>query len=184
MRSLISVTSLFPDGELDVVYRLQKFKQNSRHLYCSYQLDSNFQLFIFCWLDLKNLLTVAAIHFFNVTNWLYTTRQSDEGVQTSHWCLACFFNRQLVNWGRDRLTMLTMLTNCSQHHQHHDIVIWDSSNLSLEVYIEEAKDAGCCRSADSHSEVIGLAIKRYIQSLSGVREQSTMSEGPGSPTQG
>ena len=51
------------------------------------------------------LLTVAAIHFFSVTNWLYTTRQSDEGVQTSHWCLACFFNKQLV-----RLTMLTTVT--------------------------------------------------------------------------
>ena len=37
----------FPDGELDVVYRLQKFKQNGRRLYCSYQLDSNFQFFIF-----------------------------------------------------------------------------------------------------------------------------------------
>ena len=48
---------------------------------------------------------MAAIHFFGVTNWLYTTRQSDEGVQTSHWCLACFFNRELVNRGRDRLTM-------------------------------------------------------------------------------
>ena len=34
---------------------------------------------------------MAAIHFFSVTNLLYTTRQSDEGVQTSHWCLACFF---------------------------------------------------------------------------------------------
>ena len=97
----------FPDGELSVVKRLQKFKQNGRRLYCSYQLDSNFQLFIFSWRDLKNLLTMAAIHFFSVTNWLYTTRRSDEGVQTSHWCLACFFNRLLVNWGRDRLTMLT-----------------------------------------------------------------------------
>ena len=97
----------FPDGELDVVYWLQKFKQNGHRLYCSYQLDSNFHLFIFSWRDLKNLITVVAIHFFSVTNWLYTTRQSDEGVKTSHWCLACFFNRQLVNRGRDRLTMLT-----------------------------------------------------------------------------
>ena len=32
----------FPDRELDVVYRLQKFKQNGRRLYCSYQLDSKF----------------------------------------------------------------------------------------------------------------------------------------------
>ena len=63
---------------------------------------------MFSWRDLKNLLTVAAIHFFSFTNWLYTTRQSDEGEQTSHWCLACFFNRQLVDRGRDRLTMLTM----------------------------------------------------------------------------
>ena len=50
---------------------------------------------------------MAAIHFFGVTKWLYTTRQPDEGVQTPHWCLACFFNRELVNRGRDRLTMLT-----------------------------------------------------------------------------
>ena len=85
----------FPDGELDVVFRLRKFKENGRLLYCSYQLDSNFQLLIFSWRDLENLLTVAAIHFFSVTNWLYlyTTRQSDEGVKTSNWCLACFFNR-------------------------------------------------------------------------------------------
>ena len=36
----------FADGDLDfyVVYRLQKFKQNGR---CSYQIDSNFLLFIF-----------------------------------------------------------------------------------------------------------------------------------------
>ena len=52
----------FPDGELDVVYRYQKFKQNGRLLYCSYQLDSNFQLFIFFLRDLKN------IHFFGGTN--------------------------------------------------------------------------------------------------------------------
>ena len=38
---IVSGTS-FPDGELDIVYRLQKFKQNGRRLYCSYQLDSNF----------------------------------------------------------------------------------------------------------------------------------------------
>ena len=78
-------------------YRAQKFKQNGRRLYCSYQLDSNFHLFIFSWCDLKKLFTMAAKQFFSVTNWLYATRQSDEGVQTSHWCLACFFNRQLVN---------------------------------------------------------------------------------------
>ena len=94
--------------------RLQKLKQNGRLLYCSYQLDSNFSLFIFSWRDLKNLLTVAVIHFFGVTNWLYTTRQSDEGVQTSHWCLACFFNRELVNRGRNRLTMLTRMIAIGQ----------------------------------------------------------------------
>ena len=74
----------FPDGELDVVYRLQKIKQNGRLLYCSYQLVSNFQLFIFSWRDLKNLLTVAVIHFFGVTNWLYTTRQSEMRVCRHH----------------------------------------------------------------------------------------------------
>ena len=31
----------FPNGQLDVVYILQKFKQNGRRLYCSYHLDSN-----------------------------------------------------------------------------------------------------------------------------------------------
>ena len=49
----------FPDGELDVVYRLQKFEQNERCLYCSLQLDWNFQLLIFSNRDLKNVLKVA-----------------------------------------------------------------------------------------------------------------------------
>ena len=90
----------------------------------SIQLDSNFQLFIFSWRDLKNLLTMAAIHFFSVTNWLYTTRQSDEGVQTSHWRLVCFFNRQLVNRGRGRLTMLTRSLEATLHQtdQRYDVI--------------------------------------------------------------
>ena len=33
---------------------------------------------------------MAGRYFSGVTNWLYTTRQSDEGGQTSNWCLACF----------------------------------------------------------------------------------------------
>ena len=34
-------------GGAGCCYRLQKFEQNGRRLYCSYQLNSNFQLFIF-----------------------------------------------------------------------------------------------------------------------------------------
>ena len=52
----------FPDGELDVVYRFQKFEQNGRRLYCSYQLDSNFRLFKFSQLDLKNFIKLIVRH--------------------------------------------------------------------------------------------------------------------------
>ena len=40
---------------------------------------------------------------------MYSNRKKpfDLHCQTSNWCLACFFNRQLVNRRQDQFTMLT-----------------------------------------------------------------------------
>ena len=73
-------------------WMLFKNSRNSNKMAAFYTVHTSSTRIFNClyFRDLKNLLTVAAIHFFSVTNWLYTTRQSDEGVQTSNWCLACF----------------------------------------------------------------------------------------------